>query len=108
PGVLRMLDAAHRKHGRLPWAKLFEPALALAQSGFEMSPRLHSLLDGFKRFARGEEFRRHFYDAGGEPLPVGYRVKSPEYAATLRLLAEKGAEAMYSGELAAAIAKEVR
>jgi gamma-glutamyltranspeptidase / glutathione hydrolase len=108
PGVLRMLEAAHRKHGRLPWAKLFEPALALAESGFEMSPRLHSLLDGFKRFARGEEFRRHFYDAGGEPLPVGYRVKSPEYAATLRLLAEKGAEAMYSGELAAAIAKEVR
>jgi len=108
PGVMRMLESAHRAHGRLPWAKLFEPAIRLADSGFDMSPRLHALLDGFKRFARGKEFRRQFYDAAGEPWPVGYRVENPQYAATLRLLAEQGAEAMYSGELAAAIAKEVR
>ena len=55
-----------------------------------------------------EDFRRYFYDAAGEPRPVGYRLKNPEYAATLRLLAAQGAEPMYSGELAAAIAREVR
>jgi len=108
PGAMRMLEMAHREHGRLPWPVLFEPAIRLAEQGFEMSPRLHGLLDGFKRFARGEEFRRYFYDASGEPYPVGSTIKNPTYAATLRLLAEKGAEPMYSGELAAAIAKEVR
>ncbi len=52
PGVLRMLELAHREHGKLPWGKLFEPAIELADQGFVVSVRLHALLDGFKRFAR--------------------------------------------------------
>ena len=108
PGVMRMLELAHREHGRLPWAKLFEPAIALADDGFVVSVRLHALLDGFKRFARAEDFRRYFYDAANEPLPSGTKLKNPDYAATLRLLAAKGAEPMYSGELAAAIVRAVR
>ena len=108
PGVLRMLELAHRDHGRLPWRSLFTPAIELAESGFEVSPRLYSLLNGFKRFARGEDFRRHFYDSSGEPHPVGYKLVNPEYAAALRLLAASGAAPMYTGELAAAIAAEVR
>lgn len=108
PGAMRMLELAHREHGRLPWAKLFEPAIALADDGFEVSPRLFSLLDGFKRFARGDDFRRYFFDAAGEPHPVGFNLRNPEYAAALRLLAAQGAEAMHTGELAAAIAAEVQ
>jgi gamma-glutamyltranspeptidase/glutathione hydrolase len=108
PGALRMLEIAHREHGRLPWAELFAPAIQVAEQGFDVSPRLHSLLDGFKRFARGEDFRRYYYDASGEPHAVGYRLTNPEYAATLRMLAANGAEPMYSGELAAAIAAEVQ
>jgi gamma-glutamyltranspeptidase/glutathione hydrolase len=108
PGVMRMLELAHREHGRLPWAKLFEPAIELADQGFPVSTRLHALLDGFKRFARADDFRRYFYDANGEPRPVGYKLKNPDYAATLRLLAAQGAEPMYSGELATAIARTVR
>jgi gamma-glutamyltranspeptidase / glutathione hydrolase len=108
PGVLRMLELAHREHGKLPWAKLFEPAIALADDGFVVSVRLHALLDGFKRFARAEDFRRYFYDAAGEALPSGAKLKNPDYAATLRLLAANGAEPMYSGELAAAIVHTVR
>jgi len=45
PGVLRMLELAHRRHGRLAWARLFESAIQLAEQGFPMSPRLHRLLD---------------------------------------------------------------
>ena len=108
PGVLRMLELAHREHGSSRWAKLFEPAIELADQGFVVSVRLHALLDGFKRFARAEDFRRYFYDAAGEPLASGTKLKNPEYAATLRLLAAKGAEPMYSGELAAAIVRTVR
>ena len=70
---------------------MFAPALKIADEGFEISPRLFSLLNGFKRFARGERFRGYFYDAAGEPHPVGYRLKNPDYAATLRLrMAAKG------------------
>jgi gamma-glutamyltranspeptidase/glutathione hydrolase len=108
PGALRMLELAHGEHGRLPWADLFTPAIELAESGFAVSPRLFGLLNGFKRFARGEDFRRYFYDASGEPHPVGHLLKNPEYAATLRALAEGGAEPMHTGELAAAIAAKVR
>src|SRR5690606_22425375 len=68
PGVMRMLERAHREHGRLPWAELFTPAIELAERGFEISPRLHFLLDGFKRFARRPEFRAHYYDENGEAL----------------------------------------
>jgi gamma-glutamyltranspeptidase/glutathione hydrolase len=108
PGALRMLEIAHREHGRLPWARLFDPAIALAESGFEVSPRLFALLNGFKRFARGDDFRRYFYDSSGEPHPVGHLLKNSEYAAALRVLAQQGAEAMHTGELAAAIAAEVQ
>jgi gamma-glutamyltranspeptidase/glutathione hydrolase len=108
PGVMRMLELAHRDHGRLPWARLFTPAIELAENGFEISPRLYFLLDRFKGFARAERFRDYFYDENGEPHPVGYRLVNKEYAATLRLLAEKGAEAMYTGELAREIVDRVR
>ncbi len=108
PGALRMLELAHREHGRLPWADLFAPAIELAENGFEVSPRLFGLLNGFKRFARGEDFRSYFYDANGEPHPVGYRLRNPAYAAALKMLAAGGAEPMHTGELAAAIAAEVR
>ena len=108
PGALRMLELAHREHGRLPWADLFTPAIELAENGFEISPRLFGLLNGYKRFARGDDFRRYFYDARGEPHPVGFRLENPAYAATLRTLAAGGAEPMHTGELAIAIADKVR
>jgi gamma-glutamyltranspeptidase/glutathione hydrolase len=104
-----MLERAHREHGRLPWADLFVPAIELAENGFPVSPRLFGLLNGFKRFARGDDFRRYFYDASGEPHPVGFVLKNPEYAAALKSLAAAGgAEPIHTGELAAAIAAEVR
>ncbi len=108
PGAMRMLELAHRQHGRLPWDDLFAPAIELASQGFAISPRLHFLLDGFKRFARAEKFRAHFYDESGEPRPTGYRLINGEYAATLRTLAAEGSDAMYEGALAEAIVAEVR
>ncbi|MEO8466962.1 MAG: gamma-glutamyltransferase [Gammaproteobacteria bacterium] len=108
PGALRMLELAHRDHGRLPWAKLFAPAIEIAEKGFAVSPRLFQLLNGFKRFARGDDFRHYFYEESGEPHPVGYVLKNPEYAAVLRELAAKGAEPLYTGDLAAAIAAKVQ
>ena len=107
PGVMRMLELAHAEHDRLPWADLFVPAIELAELGFDVSPRLYFLLDWFKNFARDEAFKAHYYDADGEAYVTGHRLINLEYAATLRLLAHEGAEAMYRGPLAEAIVDAV-
>ena len=107
PGVMRMLERAHRDHGRLAWAELFAPAIELAERGFEVSPRLHFLLDRFRGAAQAERFRTYFYDEDGEPRETGFRLFNTEYAATLRLLAAEGADAMYAGELAGRIVEAV-
>lgn len=107
PGAMRMLERAHRDHGRLPWAELFVPAIELAERGFEVSPRLYFLLDRFRGIAQAERFRAYFYDEDGEPRETGFRLVNTEYAATLRLLAARGADPMYTGELAERIVEAV-
>jgi gamma-glutamyltranspeptidase/glutathione hydrolase len=107
PAVMRMLELAHQDHGRLPWAALFEPAIGLAETGFEISPRLYFLLDQASRSAQADSFRSHYFDASGNPYETGHVLVNEEYAATLRLLATEGADAMYTGSLAAAIVDRV-
>ena len=108
PGQLRMLEAAHRRHGRLPWARLFEPAIALAEQGFAVTPRLHGLLEG-DRWLREDAFARAlYYDADGRALAVGARLRNPELGAVLRAVAAEGADALYRGPVAHAIVAAVR
>jgi gamma-glutamyltranspeptidase/glutathione hydrolase len=108
PGVPRLLEAMHNQHGRLPWARLFAPAITLAEEGFRVSPRLHLLLAAQGAEAFSPEARRYFFDDTGSARPAGYLLKNPEFAATLRMLAERGADAFYAGPLAAAIVAGVR
>ena len=61
PGVVRMLERAHRAHGRMPWARLFEPAAALAEQGFTISPRLASMIESNPDLARFPAARRYFF-----------------------------------------------
>ena len=107
PGVLRMLEAAHRQHGRLAWARLFEPAIRLADEGFPVSPRLHALLNDEKFLARDPAARAYFYDADGAPKTVGTVLRNPPLAATLRAIAGGGADAFYRGEIAAEVVRIV-
>jgi gamma-glutamyltranspeptidase/glutathione hydrolase len=107
PGVMRMLEMAHRDHGRLPWAQLFEPAIELAESGFEISPRLYFLLDRAEGSAQGDNFHARYFDEAGKARVTGYRLVDEEYAASLRLLAAEGADAMYTGALAEQIVERV-
>jgi len=108
PGTLRLLEAIHKEHGRLPWAQLFAPAIRLAEQGFHVSPRLHLLLrwHGAQSFA--PQSRRYFFDRAGSARPIGYVLKNPEFAATLRAIAEGGAGAFYAGTIAQAIVAAVR
>jgi gamma-glutamyltranspeptidase/glutathione hydrolase len=107
PAVMRMLELAHRDHGRLPWAALFAPAIELAERGFEISPRLYFLLDRARGSAQGDEFRAHYFDENGEAYATGHLLINQEYAQTLKLLAAEGAEAMYSGPLAQRIVDRI-
>ncbi len=108
PGVLRVLQLAHRRHGRLPWAVLFEPAIRLAEGGFPISRRLHSLLAQVRIRAPDSPARRHFYGEDGYPKPVGSVLRNPDLAATLRVIAASGAEAFYRGDAARDIAMATR
>lgn len=105
PGNLALAAKAHAAHGKLPWAKLFEPAIALAENGFVMNKRLYESLAGNKgRADKSDSARTVFFGADGQPLPVGSTVRVPELAATLRTLAAKGPAAFYGPEPAAALA----
>ena len=107
PGTLRVLELAHKAHGKLPWAKDFEPAIKLADDGFAVSPRLNALLSGDSAFQSMEEARRFYYQADGSPKPVGTLLKSPAFATTLRTVAAGGADAFYNGKIAEDIVRTV-
>jgi gamma-glutamyltranspeptidase/glutathione hydrolase len=100
PGVLRMLELAHKRHGRIAWAKLFQPAIRLAEQGFPMPPRLHRLLADESALRNVPAARALYYGADGRPRPVGATLRNPEYAATLRAIAAFGADAFYTGAIA--------
>jgi len=100
PGLARLLELAHRKHGRLPWASLFAPAIALAENGFVVSPRLAKLVAADRHLAGSARAAAYFFDAAGRPLAAGTLLKNPAYAATLRTLAREGADAFYRGAIA--------
>jgi gamma-glutamyltranspeptidase/glutathione hydrolase len=108
PGLPGLLWTLHAKHGRLAWARLFEPAIRLARSGFVVSPRLHLLLAWMGPASFEATARAHFYDAAGRAWPVGHRLANPALAATLERLAAEGANGFYRGPIAEAIVKAVR
>ena len=108
PGLLRMLEAAHREGGRLPWARLFDAAIELAGQGFAVSPRLHALLDG-DRFLRDDPGASAlFYRPDGRAVPTGHRLRNPELAEVLQRVATEGADALHHGEIARDIVAAVR
>jgi len=108
PGLLRLLERTHKKYGKLEWKRLFEPAIALAEGGFEMSPRLNRLLARFPELADDAAARALYFGADGKPKPIGSRIVNRAFAATLRLIAGKGADAFYRGPLAAKIVAAAR
>jgi len=108
PGVLRMLELAHKEKGRLPWARLFDAAITLCEQGFAVSPRLFAALSGADATLKNDPVTGpYFYQADGKPKPVGTVIKNPELAATFRAIASGGADAFYFGAIAADVAGKV-
>lgn len=113
PGVVAMLAQAHGDHGNLPWADLFKPALKLAADGFVVSPRLAKSLVSYRVSSdRQMAMRDYFFtqneDGTWAPVPEGHLLKNPAYARTLTLIANKGAQAFYTGALAQEIVDAVQ
>ena len=100
PGTVAVLGLAHARHGRLPWADLFAPAIALAEHGFAVSPRLAAAIAADRYLARDARAAAYFHDAAGRPRAVGTTLANPAYATTLRALARDGAAAFYRGAIA--------
>lgn len=108
PGTVKVLELAHKQHGRLPWATLFEPAIRLAEQGFPVSPRLNTLIKADAHLAKDPVARAYFFQPNGEPLAVGTTLRNPELAAVLRRIAREGSDAFYKGDVAQAIVDKVQ
>lgn len=108
PGTLAAMALLHERHGKLPWDRLFEPAIRLAENGFAVSPRLNLLLTWFGADRFAPAARAYFFTDSGFPHSVGHVLKNPEFAQTLRTLAAEGARAFYEdGPIARSIVEAV-
>ncbi|MEO0448934.1 MAG: gamma-glutamyltransferase [Pseudomonadota bacterium] len=116
PGAIALYKTAHDAHGRMDWARNFDAAISLAETGFEVSPRLASVLanDRLRQFLRLDDHPTSaaYFFPEGEPLAEGALRDNPEYAETLRRVATEGTDAFYTGEIpeaiVAALAEEPR
>ncbi|MGK7754188.1 MULTISPECIES: gamma-glutamyltransferase [unclassified Roseovarius] len=107
PGTPALLSEAHAKWGNAAWESLFTEAIALAEDGFEVSPRLAAMVaqDAIRLF-RFEATRDYFFPDGQRVQP-GDLLKNQAYADSLRRFAEEGAAPFYTGDIAADIVATV-
>ena len=108
PGLLRMLEMAHKQHGKLPWERLFDPAIRLCEKGFYPTPRLSKLIASNERLKSSPTTRAYFYDEKGEALsPIRLKTNLP-LARVLEAVAKGGADAFYTGPIAERMVKAAR
>ncbi|MCB1969539.1 MAG: gamma-glutamyltransferase [Geminicoccaceae bacterium] len=110
PGTLKLLEKVHAAHGSIPWAVLLQPAIDLAEEGFEISPRLAaSIAEAQERsLDKFPATKAYFFNEDGTPKAAGTILKNPEFAATLRLLQNEGSKPFYHGQIAQDIAAAVQ
>src|SRR5205823_5201668 len=106
PGNANAWETLAKEHGKLPWPRLLEPAIKLADEGFIVSA--HTARHIQTEFANFPERAKTFYGKDGKPLQAGDRLVQKDLANSLRLLSAQGAKAIHGGELGAAIDKEMR
>ncbi|KXF82509.1 gamma-glutamyltransferase [Enterovibrio coralii] len=100
PGTLRLMHDTHARYGNLSWRAVLTPAIALAEQGFEVSPRLAGLIEGdADRLRRYPSTYQYFFDDTGNPLSIGDRLVNQAYADTLKLVAQD-IDNFYEGEIA--------
>lgn len=108
PGTLKLMEDLHARYGRLPWANLLAPAVALAEDGFEVSGRLAAAIADAPDIGEFPAARAYFLDAEGAPLAAGTRLRNPALAQTLRLIAAEKSAPLHTGAIARDIVAAVR
>lgn len=109
PGTPALLKTAHEKWGQLDWPTLLSPAIERAEIGFNVSARLAGLIaEDAERLSRDDTAKEYFFDASGAPLAEGALLKNPEYANTLKALAQNGIDGFYFGPIANDIVNKVQ
>lgn len=108
PGTVRMLEMAHRQHGKLPWAQLFGPAITLAENGFKVSPRLATLLQTEQHLKKDPVAAAYFYPSNGQPLAAGSTLRNQPLADVLKIIAARGSQGLLEGDVAQAIVSKVQ
>lgn len=109
PGAMVMLHRAHQDYGSNDWGTQFDSAIALAEDGFRVSPRLAGLITRFGGFILKNDpnTRDYFFTADGAPIPEGFLRDNKPYAETLRALAENP-RALLEGPIAEDIVAATR
>lgn len=107
PGAVAMLALAQKDHGRLAWRDLFGDAERLARDGFVVSPRLAGMINGRAPQARTRWAAAYFTKADGGRYQAGEVLRNPDYARSVRMLADQGPGALYGGPLGQAVAEAV-
>ena len=117
PANLKMYYEAHKEHGSLPWSRIVEPAIAWAENGWTVRPHVHYWWSDDGAFGRAPNFERTGFTPAaralycrpdGTPKRVGDKVVNRDYGQTLRAIAKGGADVFYSGEIAQAIAEDMK
>ncbi len=108
PGLVAMLELAHREKGKLAWSDLFQPAIAAARNGFPVSPRLAAWLQRMPALRDEAAIRETYFHVDGSPRERGDRIVNRALADTMGLIASRGANVLYQGPIAAEIVGRVR
>lgn len=107
PGNMRLMEMAHKKWGKLPWAQLFGPAIKLAEEGYAVSKPQYDWMKRFEKLWVNFPDMQKLYWQNGAPAPRGTIIKNPELGKLLRELQAGGADAFYTGKTVAAISAAV-
>ena len=103
PGCVRGWQELHARHGRLPWRDLFQPAIYYAENGFPVTEWIHGYWAGSVEKLQSDPAAEAIFLVEGSAPAVGAVFRNPDLAKALRLIAKKGPDAFYEGELAQAI-----
>jgi gamma-glutamyltranspeptidase / glutathione hydrolase len=107
PGNVRLAAMAHEKWGKLPWARLIQPAIRLAENGYQVTPRMEQMFQTMAPLWKDFPAIAALYTDDGVPKPIGATIKNPALAAILKRIAAEGPDAFYTGANAKLIADTV-
>lgn len=107
PGLLKILKETHDKYGRLPWEDLFEPAIKLAQGGFKVNERMHTLSTQISYLKDFDEAAQLYLKPDKTAHAIGDVIKNEKLATTLQEIAQNGIDVFYKGHIANDIANAV-